>query len=665
MQTAKQQKNNLKPPIDPFSLPIELITWRPREGLSIAEWTEKKRILSADSEERGPMRLKRTPYLKPIMDDFENPDYEEFVICKAAQIGLTQGCISIVGYYADQDPCPIMFVLADEDTAKYMMRIRLAPMFQESPELEHLAGSKFHQTEIHLINGTYIAMAWASSVAKLASRPIRLLFLDEIDKPGYYLTTKEAGPISLARERTETFYNRRIVLLSTPTVETGNISTELASCDVIFDFHVPCPFCGQFQPLRFSPEYSTGFPDGVYWDQNGDPQPLGQVVWQGGRHATPEQIEAAGYRCGSCEQIFDTVQKNNAVERGKMIARKMPAYKPRKVGYHINRLYSLLGKSGDFAEIVRNWINSFSDPKKLQGFVNSTLAEFWKLTVIKSTEDQVLKARVDLDPQTVPGEAVALTAGIDPQKYGFWFTVRAWAKDYSSWLIHYGFLTHWNEVEELLFNSSYPIAGSDKSMRIWRACIDTGGGKGEHDFDPTQTEQSYWWIRSNAVGRGCYVYGCKGSARPLSGKIHIGKVLDKTPSGQPLPGGIRLIFVDTDQVKDMYHFRLQNAIEGDSQPAYLHKETGADYARQILAEEKIINERGLQVWHAVRRDNHFLDCECLAMIAADPEFVGGGINILAHAEQVRTKKLRRQVEQKKNRREKEDWRNRRPNWLER
>jgi phage terminase large subunit GpA-like protein len=652
---------------NPLFLPIEVIRWKPPARLNISEWTEKKRVLSSDAEEKGPMRLRRTPYLRPIMDAFLDPDVLIVVIGKAAQMGITEGMISVIGYYADQRPGPAMLIMADQDTADYMAEIRLIPMFEQSPNLGHLvANAKIGKSKILLDNGSSVYLGWASSVAKLASRPMQLLIMDEIDKPGYYMTTKEASPISLAIERTKAWYNRKIGLLSTPTIDTGNITIELNSCDVIFDWHVACPFCKTKQPLRFFLKPAAGFPDGVYWDKNGDPHPLGLVVWEGGRHATDEQIAAAGYKCGTCEKIFNTVQKNIAVEKGEMVARKAPDHKPRKVGFHLNRLYSLLGDAGDFAVMVKDWIDCLDDPKKKQGFYNSTLGQEWQQTITKSTEERILQARVDLDPQTVPAAAVALTAGIDPQKYGFWFTVRAWARNFDSWLIHYGQLTSWDEVENLLFETRYPIDGHDnKVMPIWRACLDTGGGKGEQDFDPTMTEAAYIWLRANAIGRGCHVYGIKGATRPLAGLIHIGKVLDQTPSGKPLADGLRLIHLNTDQLKDQYHFRLKNAIEDNAQGVFLHRETGLDYAKQILAEEKILNEKGLQEWVRMRRDNHYLDCECMTAVAADPQFLEGGIDTLYRIEAEQEKKIRAHIERKKAAKKKRDWREFRPAYLNR
>lgn len=607
----------------------ELAIWKPADDITISEWAEKYRILGDQAEEKGPLRLIRTPYLRPILDACLNKDVETVVFCKSAQVAGTEAMISVMGYYAHQEPCPIMLILADEDTAGYICEMRIKGMFKKHPDLSKLIDyQKFNKEDITLKNGAYITMGWPS-VSRLGSRPIRIVICDEIDKPGYYRKSKEASFLSLAGERTESFYNFKILLLSTPTMDTGNIWEELTACDVIYDYHVPCPHCGQYQPMRWSRKYSEGFNEGMYFDEKGELQPLGEVVWKGGREATEAQIEAAGYKCGSCEGRWSTVQKNNAVEKGRMIKRAHHE-KPRKVGYHINRLYSLLGKSGDIPKLVRAFITAIKsgDPKKIQGFVNSALAEPWKQSVTKTTESSVLKARCSLPPQIVPQEAVALTCGIDMQKRGFWFVVRAWARDYTSWLIHYGSLGTWEDVENLLFKTEYKTLNGE-SRRIWRAALDTGGGLS--DTDTSMTEQAYMWLRDHAWND-CRIWGTKGSSRPLANKIQIKKSIDRTPSGKPLPGGLQIVLLDPSQLKDLFFYRLSQAKNNDIHAAYLHKDTDDQYALQITAEEKRLNDKGLPEWYQIRQNNHLLDCECLASAVAEPEWIGGGVNLLYREE---------------------------------
>jgi phage terminase large subunit GpA-like protein len=618
---------------------VEIDAWRPKTKLSVSQWAEANRVLSATSEERGPFRLRRVPYMGPIMDAATDPEVEEIVVCKAAQIAYTTTLENLVAYFATEESAAILFVLADEDTARYVAEERIEKSFIDSPALARWYDSgKFNTYEIKLSNGSYVAMAWASSVAKLGTKSFKYILLDEIDKPGYSLASREAAAISLAKERKESFYRFKIFEGSTPTLDSGNVIRELESCDVILDWHVPCPGCGTFQPLRFGLKYCHGFADGVYLADDGTFKKLGQVKWEGGRAATEEQVAAAGYECGTCGRIWTTLEKNHAVSMGKMVARAGTTGRRRKVGFHVNRLYSLLGKSGDIDKLVAAWIAAVKDgdPKAMQGFVNSTLAEPWVQAVIKKSEAQVLSARADLDPQTVPADAVGLTIGIDPQKFGFYFVVRAWARDYRSWLIHYGKVSTWDQVFSLIFETTYPVHEKGFSTRPWRAAIDTGGTR-LTESDPTMTEAAYWFVRRYGFGRGAMVFGTKGSASPLTGYVQQGKTLDRMPSGKPIPGGLQLMLLDTGKLKDRYHYRLQSAITGEGdQPAYLHRDVKADYARQILAEEKRLNERGLAEWVRIRPDNHFLDCEVLAAAAADPEWPGGGVHILAHVIELET-----------------------------
>lgn len=618
--------------------PEELEAARPPARLSISEWAARYRILGRHSAIRGPYQLAMVPFFVPIMDVCLDAGVDEIVCCKAAQLGGTDAFLNVLGYFSDQDPSSLMVVLSDEKTAKYVSNNKITVMFKDSPHLRRLYDPKeFTTTEINLRNGGYIAIAWASSVAQLGTRSIRIVYFDEINKPGYSLLTKEADAISLGRERTNTYpqgYYKHL-LSSTPTLEDGNISKELEACNIIFDWHVPCPDCGHMQPLRWSIEYLSGFQDGQYRGEDGALHGFGGVVWEGGRAATKKQItETARYACGECGILWTTQQKNEAVRRGRMVSRTEYTGFERKIGFQINRIYSLFD-GGRLENLVEAWVWIFklSGEKRrtaLQGFVNSSLAEPWKNVVGSTTKDKILNARCDLPPQLVPESAVAITCGIDVQKRGFWFAVRAWARDYTSWLIHYGSVGSWSEVEDLLFSTAYPVQddNGEKSMRIWRAAIDTGGGKGSEGF--SMTEETYWWLRQNAVGRGCRVWGTKGSSRPLAGKIHVSKPLDKTPSGRPIPGGLQIIFLDTSKIKDMVVYRLNQAIDGNGQAAYLHSETGEDYARMILAEEKRV-ERGVEKWVQVSVENHLFDCECLCQIVAEPEWIGGGVNILMGA----------------------------------
>jgi phage terminase large subunit GpA-like protein len=69
----------------------------------------------------------------------------------------------------------------------------------------------------------------------------------------------------------------------------------------------------------------------------------------------------------------------------------------------------------------------------------------------------------------------------------------------------------------------------------------------------TRTEEAYEWLRDNSRG---VIFGIKGSSRRQLQKVEA-KVMDKFPrSNKLIPGGLELRILDTQQLKDLLHFRL-------------------------------------------------------------------------------------------------------------
>ncbi len=254
----------------------------------------------------------------------------------------------------------------------------------------------------------------------------------------------------------------------------------------------------------------------------------------------------------------------------------------------------------------------------MQDFLNAFCALPWKVIVIKKDEAQVLALRNRLPGGVVPKDTVALTCGIDVQQLGFWFVVRAWTKDLTSHLVQYGHISTWADVETLVFHTRYPVDGksADETMGIWRAAIDTGGGK-DRDEDWSKTEEIYEWVRKNSRG---VVFAVKGASAPQVKKV-TPRVIDKMTRGnRVIPGGLVLYFLDTDKFKELFFWRLSRTPD-ETQAMSLHADTDMNYARQILAEQKQKDKQGKVTWVAIRRDNHLLDCEIYAAAAADPEWM--------------------------------------------
>jgi len=416
-------------------------------------------------------------------------------------------------------------------------------------------------------------------------------------------------------------------MLSTPTVEGDNLTKEMERCGAVYDWHVPCPKCGAFQPLRFRPT--------KYRTVSGGEAISGCLSWES-LETPQESAKTARYKCGECGGEWTTAEKNSAVTLGCASPRTTTAGKCRRVGFHISRLYSFFD-GGRLSELVESFLLAKEDQSELQSFVNNSLAEHW-IQRVSAPQDEaqasVMACRSDIPRGVVPEESVGLTCGVDNQMDGYWYRIRAFAPDKTSWGIDEGFVATDEMLEEILFNMTWRTP-TGRVMKIWRALIDTGGGKDDAAL-VSRTEEVYEFLRRNKR-RGVQLLGSKGSSWSMPSKIKIGKPIEKMPSGKPISGGVQIVMVNTDVMKDELWDRIQrtlkmvspseeiaNNIPQKREPGawWLHAETPEWVVRQITAEEKRI-EKGVSEWAPIRKDNHLLDCECLCLAAADPEFWGG------------------------------------------
>ncbi len=631
---------SLRTPGGPISFKIsysvpERKVFRKHKPIPVSRWCERYRYLTM-SKLPGRWKNSVTPYLAGIMDASFFPSVSTVILCKAPQVGGTEAVLNCLAYAIDRDPGPALCTYPDELTARENNQDRILPMIMASPRLRsYMTKAQDDATVLRIsLQHMPIYMAWARSAARLGNKPIRYVIFDEVDKYPDTAGKREADPISLGKARTTTFrHNRKIWKISTPTTENGNIWKSLTTeAQVVFDFWTTCPYCGHHHRMAFS---------SIKWAHEEKPDADGRC-----HSRDPETIEngqLAWYECPLCKAEWNDYDRDLAVRNGKWRERKeekddtepltlnayLQRHRPGKIGFH---LPSWISPFVSFGEIAAAFLRGLSDINKFKDFHNNYLAEPWKMILVSKNEDEVLAARTTIAPQLVPETALALTCGIDVQKDGFWFVVRAWDATLTSWLIHYGFLATWEELERLLYETAYPVEGRDQALRIFRACIDTGGGEKYENM--TMTEETYFWLAKNLQRGGCSLWGTKGSSSSLPGMLSIGPGILATPSGKKLTELLRILSVDTQRAKDQFHYRLKLAANPESRSlpgaAFLHCATGPDYAAQILAERKELDEKGRERWVNVHnRPNHLLDAEIIAALCVEMEFPGGGLRLLA------------------------------------
>lgn len=546
------------------------------EKLSISEWAEKYRVLDETSNFAGKWSNDITPYLVGIMDAFNDPYIQEINFCKPTQVGGTEAMLNMLGWIIMDDPSPTMIIYPDDELAKDTSNDRLKPSLTKTPEIKE----RFFQNSSKELNlrfrGMRVYLRGSKSPSKLASKAVKYLFFDEIDKIGG-ASKKEASPYSLAKERTRTFiYSRKIYTCSTPTLKTNYVWTLHKNADEQRSFFVPCPHCGKPIVLKWKQIHFTS-EDGMTNEQ---------------------RASTAIYICQECGGEITDRDKIKILRKGEWKDVKGTCVgKPRKVSFWLNALYS---RFLTWAEIVLEFLNSKDDPELLQNFVNSWLAEPWEDTKLKTTKELVLQRQTDLERFVVPNWAKLITGGVDVQENCMYYTIRAFGDFITSQNIAHGQVFSASDIEEIM---NYQYQKEDGTPCVVNLCLIDSGYEADATYDFCANNMEW-------------ALPCKGSSNPMQSHFKISKVNKAESSAY----GMQLIIVDGGKYKDMIAARMRRQNGRGSWMVY--KGCDEEYAEQVTAEHKVNVKNGTrktQVWvqKTSHADNHYLDAEVYALAAAD------------------------------------------------
>jgi len=146
------------------------------------------------------------------MEAVNDPEVQSVVLQWASQTGKTEILNNIVGFFISEEPSPMLVLQPTLDMAETWSKDRLAPMVRDTTILTDLVADSRARDSGNTVlqkrfNGGHITVAGANSPASLASRPIRVVLCDEVDR---YPNSAgaEGDPISLAQKRSDTFSTR-------------------------------------------------------------------------------------------------------------------------------------------------------------------------------------------------------------------------------------------------------------------------------------------------------------------------------------------------------------------------------------------------------------------------------------------------------------------------
>lgn len=566
--------------------------FRKRGTTPLSEWAARNVIVKDGPFAGGRYRRSVNPYLVGIMDAWGDPVVKEIIVCGSAQTGKSLVLHAALCYSICNRPGPRMLAMQDDDTIAKILEGKLKPMFRATVSVRKLLAN-VRAKKVRFRDGTVLYLASAQSQGQRASISIQDLFIDE--EALYKQVAGQGVPVLEFLERTRSYDRKRKVLRVSKPIGGDDCTIARAiesECDEVRRFEVACPACGYRQIMT---------EDGIVTaEKTTNPQDV-------------ERRKLGRYRCAQCRFLWTDYLRDRAVSSGRWLADE-PVPFPKKIGFW---LPAVLSSSVSISEIAAAKMRAeqSDSPALRQQYANGFWARPYRAIEIETTEEQILDRRdKTIRPRVLPADVIALTAGIDVQKRGFWFVVSGWREDFSSVLVDYGRLPDWDSVDALVHQTRYEYESdgpkSGKSLPIWRAAMDSGGTRTSEDV-VSRTEEVYNYVRLHGAGR---VFACKGLSHESHTPVRPTNI-DKYPSSRKrIPGGLWLYLLDTHYFKSLLFARLHPDAR---QPMTLHAQAGEDYARQLTAEVLVKDQAGKAKWVRKRKDNHLLDCTMMSHACVD------------------------------------------------
>lgn len=441
----------------------------PKKAVSV--WADEYRTLSQGvSAEPGRWKTSRAPYQKDIMDAFTMPNVHVVVVKSSAQVGKSDIMNNVIGRFAQLDPCPIMMIQPTVDLAEDYSKSRIAPMIRDTKSLNKLFyniksnGPKSRDANNTILSkifpGGRLIMCGANSPSQLASKPIRILLCDEVDRFPVSAGS-EGDPVSLAQKRMTTFWNHCMGLFSTPTLEPtpdgggSRIEKEYIN-GTQEEWQHKCPNCGEYHTLR-------------HVDMETEYREIEDAI---GRKSII--VDSVKYRCPDCGFLFSEKEMRNAEQ--KYVPQNPEAIKNGIRSFFVNGFTS---PWVPWDKIMREWLSAKGDPELEKVVTNTRFGECYRG---KGTfdDEMVFVRRREEYSDDLPDGVLLLTASVDTQDNRFEYEVCGWGVDEECWGIEKGEIfgrpdsqATLDKLSEVL-NKVYYFANGN-GLKISRSFIDSGG----------------------------------------------------------------------------------------------------------------------------------------------------------------------------------------------
>ena len=565
----------------------------PPDDLTVTEWAEKNRRLSAESAaEPGPWRTERTPYLREPMNAWTDPKVRHIVMVAASQVGKSEFLNNCIGYVIDQDPGSILFVHPTTIDAKEYSKLRIAPMIRDCPTLRaKVAEVKSRDSGNTILQKTYpggiLTMCGSTEAHALASKPIRYVLGDERDR---WATSagNEGDPWGLAMARQTTFYNAKSGEVSTPTVKNASAIEASFSTGTMERWKSCCPHCGKYHEINWT---DIRFD----YDENLIAGHKTYKVWN------------IYYVCPSCACVSTELQMKRAPARWE--AANTDAYQQGTRSFWLNAFVS---QWATWESIILKYLNAIGNTKKMQVVYNTCFGLLWEDRGDLQDEDSLMARREEY-PAELPEGTLVLTAGVDTQDDRMEYEIVGHGNFGETWGIEKGVImgrpdddVTWDKLDEMVFERVLHFENGI-GLKISMSFVDEGG-----HF--TQDVRMHCRQR---IGKHVFrIKGMPGPDRPYTAPPKQMKIV----VNQVIIGYCWQYQIGVDSGKQIIMDNLAVQTPGQKYCHFpLRDDYGSAYFAGLLSERLVYktNKRQPWVWEKIpgHERNEALDCRNYAMAA--------------------------------------------------
>lgn len=509
----------------------------------------------------------------------------------------TELLLNVLGHrFTDGPYVPALYIGPTEKQVRSMSNDRVMKMLRSTPVLwDRMAKGQRNKVAEKWIAGIRLGFAWAGSATELASHPAGLVLVDERDRMDNDVAG-EGDPVTLAKARGSNYWDFKLGIFSTPTIEGASPIWSLFEEGTMFKWAWPCLHCGEFFVPRL------------------------ELLTYADSEDYRELQESAVVACPHCGGTHESKHKRRLNEGGGYIPHVMgpngqheavaePAPNS-TASFWVSGLCSPWQTFGQRAEQLAKAYRS-REPERIQGTINTAFGELFKVRGEAPPWEQVLETRTQNPRHFVPDWCQLVTMGVDVQKRGLYYVIRGWGFNSRSHLIDHDYIHGETEYDDVwvTFGQVLTKLKADGKRLVHVAFIDSGYKPGHDRF--RRPEHKVYEVCRRMQGFAFPAKGHDTLERPIRASQ-----IDVTISGRVIKGGVTLWHVDTDHVKSWIHAQIALP-EGTERQWTTHSQIDEDYCRQIVAEELVVKPSGRRVWVIPNhRANHYFDCEVLARAAA-------------------------------------------------